>query len=189
MNIRLIILIVVAAALAIAFAMRSAAPPGAQDDDMPIFLAGPEGNTPEQILAAQKMIGNDPLPGEEPEEEADFDLRVTVDTSGGKNRLRLYITEAHGYYVEFFNLSVWYQGGDVTGEDDSPLVISHKINNYLAANQTLSDCLDVVPSELSEIGDDIGTDADWAGEVVSYTRARAEDPATFPQLTEMPRCN
>ncbi len=189
MNIRLIILVVVAAALAIAFAMRSAAPPGDENDDMATFLAGPEGKTPEQTAAEQEMVWKQPLPGEEPEEEADLDLRVTVDTSGGKNRLRLYITESHGYYVDSFDLNVWYIGGDATGEDDSPLVISHKINNYLAANQTLSDCLELVPAELGEIGNDIGTDADWAGEVVSYIRARAEDPATFPKLTEMPRCD
>ena len=86
-------------------------------------------------------------------------------------------------------MNVWYVGGDGTGAEFSPLVISHKINNYLAANQTLSDCLDVVPAELDKIGDDIGTDSNWEGEVVLYRRARAEDPASFPQLTEMPSCD
>jgi hypothetical protein len=190
MSIRLVVLIVCAAFLAVAFAMRSASPPTAEVEGEQAFLAGPEGKNLEETRGQQKMIWEQPLAGEEPAETPDLDVQVTVDTSTGKNRLRLYVTEAHGYYVETFDLRIWYQETDAApGPDDSPLVLSHRINNYLRTNETLSDCLEVVPAELRRIHNQIGTDANWAGEVASYGRARTENPATFPQVSAMPRCD
>jgi len=171
---RLIILIVAALGLAVAFAVRSATPEKTEEQKE----SGNDG----------KMIWQFELPGEEPEEEAEFDVNVRVDTSTGKNRLVLEITEVHGYYVEYLEADIWYTGGKETDEGRGPLTFTHRMNRYLKANETLVECLEVVPRELSFVGGSIGTDADWAAEITSYNRARATNPATFPPVGGESRC-
>ena len=121
------------------------------------------------------------LPGEEPPEPPDLSVRVEVDPTGGKNRLYLYISEAHGYYVEDFTVVIWHKGdGDVTEPEDAALQVNHPINKFLKANETLVDCLELVKPELDKVGGDIGLTGDWEAIVERYGRARAENPVEFP---------
>jgi len=173
---RLIILIVMAAGLAAAFAVRSSSPPKAGEGEKE---TGDEG----------KMVWQFELPGEEPEEEADFDVNVRVDTSTGKNRLVLEITEVHGYYVEYLVADIWYRGAKETEEAGSLLTLTHRMNRYLKANETLVECLELVPRELSFVGGTIGTSEDWEAEITSYNRARAANPKSFPPVGGENRCD
>ena len=165
MNARLVILILVAGALAIYFAMRSSAPPNEEDISFPTYPDQDEDRPkPEEL----ELLSTQHIPGEEPPEDPEFDVRVEVDTSTGKNRLYLNITERHGYFAESFSVVIWYKDASTTGPDDSPLVLTHYINKYLKANETFRDCLEVVPAELANIGGDIGDTGDWEAKLSPY---------------------
>ena len=190
MSVRLVILVLVAGALAVSFAMRSSAPPPEEENVLTGFLPGEGGKNKEDTDAEKQLIWEQSLPGEEPPEELDLSVQVRVDTSAGKDRLSLYITEAHGYYADFFNVQIWYiNGGEETTPEDSPLSFIHLMNRYLKANETLKDCLELVPAELARIGEDIGDDENWGAEILSYRRARARNPDPLPIVTEMHRCD
>ncbi|MCH7885374.1 MAG: hypothetical protein IIC01_09000 [Planctomycetes bacterium] len=184
MTIRLIILVVVAGVLAVMFAVRSTAPPaGVAANQQNSFLSSDEGKSREQVALEQQTLLQRDLPGEEPPEPADLSVRVEVDPTGGKNRLYLYISEAHGYYVEDFTVVIWHKGdGDVTEPEDAALQVNHPINKFLKANETLVDCLELVKPELDKVGGDIGQTGDWEAIVERYGRARAENPVEFPPL-------
>lgn len=183
MTIRLIILVVVAGALAVMFALRSTAPPSEVVANQQNSFMADGGKTREQVALEQQTLLQRDLPGEEPPEPADLSVRVEVDPTGGKNRLYLYISEAHGYYVEDFTVVIWYKGdGDVTEPQDSALQVSHPINKFLKANETLVDCLELVQPELDKVGGHIGQTGDWEAIVERYGRARAENPVEFPSL-------
>ena len=183
MTIRLIILVVVAGVLAVMFALRSTAPPaGVPANQQNSFMAD-DGKTREQVALEQQTLLQRDLPGEEPPEPADLSVRVEVDPTGGKNRLYLYISEAHGYYVEDFTVVIWHKGdGDVTEPEDAALQVNHPINKFLKANETLVDCLELVQPELDKVGGHIGQTGDWEAIVERYGRARAENPVEFPSL-------
>ena len=184
MTIRLIILVVVAGVLAVMFAVRSTAPPAEEPaEQQNSFLASDEGKSREQVAQEQQTLLQRVLPGEEPPEPADLSVLVEVDPTGRKNRLYLYITEAHGYYVEDFTVMIWHKGdGDLTEPQDSALQVIHTINKFLKANETLMDCLELVKPELANVGGDIGQTGDWEARVRRYGRARAENPVEFPPL-------
>lgn len=137
----------------------------------------------EQIRQRQKLLEERDLPGEDPPDPPELSIQVEVDRSSGKNSLCAYITEAHGYYVETFEINMWYKGRDeITGEETRPLSFRHYANKYLKANDTLKECIQVVPAELSLVGGDIGTSEDWDAEIIRYGRARLENPAPLPPL-------
>lgn len=183
MTIRLIILVVVAGVLAVMFAVRSTAPPVEEPADQQYSFLADGGKTREQVAQEQLTLRQRDLPGEEPPEPADLSVRVEVDPTGQKNRLYLYITEAHGYYVEDFTVVIWHKGdGDVTEPQDSALQVIHTINKFLKANETLMDCLELVKPELANVGGDIGQTGDWEARLRRYGRARAENPVEFPPL-------
>ena len=184
MKIRLIILVAVAGVLAVMFAVRSTAPPArVAAIQQNSFLPSDEGKSREQVAQEQQTVLQWDLPGEEPPEPADLSVRVEVDSTGQKNRLYLYITEAHGYYVEDFTAVIWRKSdGDATEPEDSALQINHPINKYLKANETLVDCLELVKPELDKVDGDIGQTGDWEAFVERYGRARAENPVEFPPL-------
>ena len=190
MSARLIILVVVAAILAVRFAMTSSAPPQpAADMELQTF-DGVDGKTLEEIRVEQKSLWERDLPGESPEVDPELDIRVEVDTSLGKNRLYLCITEAHGYYMDTFTINIWYTGNGKYNSEDSPLIVSHRImNRFLKANDTLVDCLEIVPAELSRIDDDIGETGNWDAEIIDWGRAREENPDPLPQVTQYDPCN
>ncbi len=183
MTARLIILMVAAGILAVMFARRSTAPPQEQSqDEITIMIDG--GKSREQLSEEQKALWERDLPGEEPPEPPDLSVRVEVDPTGLKNRLYLYITEAHGYYVEEFRVVIWHKGdGDVTGPENSPLQVTHPVTKFLKANETLVDCLELVKPELRHLGGDIGQSQDWEARVERHGRARVENPALLPPLS------
>ena len=183
------ILIGIAAILAVYFSLR----PASTTSDQPegnLFVDSGEGKSIAQIREEQTPLAKRDLAGEEPPEEVQLAVHVEVDTTGGKNRLYLYITEAHGYYVETFTAQLWYHNDDeVTGPENSPLIVTHFINKYLKANDTLTDCLEIVPAELSRIGGDIGISDQWEARLLSFGRARLKNPDPLPRTSEMHRCD
>jgi len=184
---RLIILVAVAAVLAVGLALRTSAPPG-EDSDSAKLIDLAEGTTMSDLEDQRRMVWNFPLPGEEPEEISEFDANVRVDTTSGKNRLVLEVTELHGHYVEYLTAYVWYAGPEGWDLPDSPLVITHIMNRYLPADKTIVDCFEVVPRELQVAGAEIGVDDHWEAEIVAYERARDVNPEHFPPVGADSRC-
>ena len=65
------------------------------------------------------------------------------------------------------------------------------MNKYLKSNDTLVDCMEVVPAELGDIGGDIGETSNWDAEIVTWMaeRVRESDPDPFPLIYESDRCD
>lgn len=185
---RLIILIVIAAALATAFALRSSAPPKKDAGGDTQFETN-GGEKIEDVRERQKMVFEFPLPGKEPDEPCEFNVNVRVDTSTGKNRLVLEISEIHGDYVEVPTAQIWYAGPQGLDQPDAPLTFRQILNRYIPANETMVECLEVVPAELRHVGGKIGTDSDWRAEIVEYRRAREKNPEKFPPVGGTSRCD
>ncbi len=128
-----------------------------------------------------------PPPGDEPEERPVFDVRIEVDKSTPKNRVVLYISETHGYYVECPIIELWWhEAGNETGPEDlpEPYPIQYDINNVILANQTFKDCIEITNPELEPVGGDIGTDDNWSGRVIGYSHARLKNmdpPRVLPK--------
>jgi hypothetical protein len=170
---RLVILLVAAGGLALAFAFSSAKPPAA---------AGPE-EVDDGSTVTKAIILYD-LPGEDPAEPAEFDIRLEVDTSTIKSRLVIYIDETHGFYVETLDVRFWWKGDDPDlPRDDSVISFVYHINNYIKANETFKDCIEVSAPEIETLGGDIGGPENWGVTLEKYYRARAENPAKFPPLS------
>lgn len=181
MNPRLLILIVVAAGLAIFFA---AAKGRSKPSTLPVDTEMTQAEE-DQIRTLQTTLGNRDLPGEEPREDPDITVQVEVDRSKGKNRLYFTLSEAHGFYVEQFQIRFWYVKGGKTDQEDSPLSLSNMFDQYLPAKETLRLCLEVVPAELNKIGGDIGESSNWRAEVEWHGRARAKNPDPLPVRTDL----
>ena len=192
MKARLLILIVLAGGLAVYFAVGKNRAPTVvetvtQGED-------PDGRemTPDQIKRKreeQTELCKRPLPGVEPPEKPDLAVTVEVDPTGKKNRLYFNISESHGYYVETFRIQAWYKREGVTGPEDSPLEWTLYVDNYLKANETFRTCAEVVPAELSRVGGDMGTTANWDAKIIWHCRARAKNPDPLPFVTDMGRCH
>lgn len=190
MSTRLILLIVVAGGLAIAFAVKSSSPPSAEAEaDSATKLDGAAGVSLEEYRLLQTALADRPLAGSEPEVPPEFVLDVSVDRTGRKNRIYVDISEVHGYYVETFRLLLYYKPTPDTTVDDSPLKIDHFVDRFLPANETLRVCFDVVPAELGRIGGALGGDDNWGAVVVSYNRARAQNPDPLPKLPNAFDCD
>lgn len=183
MSPRLLILIVLAGGMAIYLATRTTAPA----EETLVGIEGPNGKI-EISIEAMVPVWNQPLAGEEPSERAEFDVRVEVDPSGRKTRLFFYITEEHGYYVESPNLTLWHVAEPGLELDDTNLRVPYIINDFIRANETYKGCVDVVPAELANVGDDIGTDQNWAAHVESWGRTRLENPDPFPTVVHAMSC-
>lgn len=192
MSKRLIILAVVAAILTLKFALSSSAPPNQKDDILATFVSA-DGDSKEITRIKSTVLWKRALPGEPPQTKAEPQVRVEVDTSGGKNRLYLYISEANGFYMDTLDIEIWHTGKDNEYDIDStPLTIIHKIyNKFLKANDTLVDCLEVVPAELEYVGGDIGDTQNWDAEIISWMdkRVRQDDPDPLPLIYESDRCD
>lgn len=134
-----------------------------------------------QKLLFERELDCDRAPG-----DPDVSVRVEVDTSGGKNRMWLYYTEAHGWYAQYFVTDIWYTGGDDTVEKfDSPFSFEVRKNEFVRSKDTLRTCIEVNPGELTLAGGAIGKTGDWKAEV-TYTDPRAcvTDPDPLPALPE-----
>lgn len=176
MTARLVFLVVIAGALAVFFATRTTG-----DLQGEVLSTGPRPVT--------AMIRDQSIGGEEPTEPAEFEIEIQVDRASGKNRLLLLITEVHGYYADSLEAVVW----NTTVEDDAQLSydnpVTHFINKFVPANETLVDCIEIVPAELAHVGGDIGESADWEGEVLKYGRARVANPHPLPVVVGTSTCD
>ena len=147
-------------------------------------------------MAAEEDLKNLPLshadrepPGDAPDDDPEFEIRAEVNTAGGKSRLNYYISESHGFYVQYLQLSFWWkQRPDMTAED-SPLEITHEANVYIEAGKELKGCIEVVPAELASVGGEMGTDDNWGAEVLDYWYVRESNPAELPELFERLKCD
>ena len=185
--VRLIILVVVAAVLVVAVAVWSPTPPEEA------IIAGrydaEGGKTLEDIRTEQSRLRDRELPGEEPEEPPVLNIDVHVDTASGKNRLVFNVTEEHGYYVEEFVIQFWYKDSpDVETPEDSLWSMAHPLDKYVKANDTLTDCVDLVTAELELFGGDMGTDENWGAQIINHGRARLHDPDPLPALGDAGTC-
>ena len=184
MKVRLVILAVVAVGLAAFYLIRPSAPAvGTQTTS-----GQQDGEERRRLAEMQKLLWERELPGEEPAELPELAINVEVDTSGGKNRLYYYITEAHGYYVESFEVDFYYKPAEATTKDESPYVRTEYINDYVKANETLVGCFEIVPGELRRVGGDIGTSDNWDAEITNHGRAREQNPDPLPLLSEVGKC-
>jgi hypothetical protein len=190
MGVRLLILVALAGGLAVYFAFAKKPAPAAEpeQDTLIMTASGGVGET-ETVREIQKLVTEQDIGGEEPEVEPEFDLKVEVDTSSGKNRLYFTISEKHGYYVDEFQLVAYWVEEGVTGPEDSPLSVPIHLNLYKKANETLRTCVEIVPAELANIGGDIGTTKDWEVMLAAYGRAREENPDKFPVISEVGQCH
>lgn len=180
---RLIILVVGAAALAIYFGTRTVTPVKEVED-----IASVSPSELARLRVLQTLLELRPLGGSEPAEEPDLSIQVEVDPTDEKHRLYYYITEAHGYYVETFDISFYYKPDADTPIEDSRPIVTTYVNGFLKANDTLKGCIDIVPGEFALIGRDMGTSQQWEAEIDSYGRARMQNPDPLPPLTEMNSC-
>ena len=114
-----------------------------------------------------------PLPGKKPSVPPEFHVDVQIDSSGGRNKVILTITEAHGYFAETFRIAWWKKGFERVRFD-------HYANDYLEARGTLVEEIFAVPAELDQIDGDIGQTGDWEAEVVEHGRVRLETPENWP---------
>ena len=184
MSPRFIILVVLAGGLAIYLATRTAAPAEEVLARIPSEI-----NTIEETDINMIPIDERDLAGEAPSEPADFDVRVEVDPGGTKTRLFYYITEKHGYYVEAPQLLLWHVAQPGHGLEDTNLEVPHLIGDFIQANVTYKGCIDITPSELGHVGDDIGTDRNWAAYVEEWGRTRLQDPDPLPTIVHAMSCD
>ena len=188
MSPRLIILIVVAAGFAVFLALRMSAP--SKPEQQVALDDGVTDAERQKLREAQTPLWQRKLAGKEPDVPPDLAIRVEVDPTGKKNRLHYYITEAHGYYVETFEIEFYYKPTPDTTSENSPLTITHRAENeYLKAKDTLASCFDVVPAELADVGGSIGTSKNWGAEIVSHGRARMQNPDPLPVLEKVAKCD
>ena len=181
---RIVILIVTVAGLAIYLATRATAPPV---EEM-VFEDSITGEELRKIRLLQTLLKDRPLPGSEPSQPPELAIQVEVDETSEKNRLYFYITEAHGYYVEMFDIAFYFNPDPDKPGGEGPRACSAYIDDYVKANETLKGCIEVVPAELQTIGGDMGTSENWEAEIVSHGRARMQNPDPLPPLTETGKC-
>lgn len=185
MKSRLVILLVVAVGMGVFLLVRSKTPPG-QEPELKQNLTAEQ---LEHYKLLKMRLSERPLPGEEPPEPADVRVTVEVDSMETKHRLYLYLSETHGYYVETLNVDIYRVTRDEqTGEQEQQWIVSNPFEIYLEADQILRTCIELVPSEMERIDNDLGTSEDWVAEVASYGRARVENPDPLPPLPEMFQC-
>lgn len=191
MNARFLILLAVAGGVAVYAVIRAPSEPvGSVTSDAPV-ISGTEEEAA-KIKETQRNLWERDLPGEDPEIPPEFSVTVEVDQSKGKNRLVLYVTEANGYYAEYFNYHIWWhEPGAVLDNPrlQSPVFIDHWANRFMKAGEVFRECIEVVPAELEHVGYDIGTGENWSAIVKSCNRARAKDPDPLPTVTEIGHCN
>lgn len=196
MKTRLIILVVAAVGLAAVWAFRSPPPPDtdpfARDDGEPTMDV-PDGVDPDDVVRSQKLIWEQHRDGDftctKAPEPADVAVTIEAEPSGSKNRLWLYLTEAHGYFAGYIVIDIWYTGGDpsVTSEDSLYSVEIPK-NIYIPANETARTCFEFNPAELERVGGELGTSSDWRGEVRYVAVTCVENPTRMPVLAAYDTC-
>lgn len=190
MSARLLILIAIAGGLAVYFATKGPAAPKNVATTQKIDEG--ENRSPEEeakLRERQKTLKDRFMAGENAAEPPKLSIRFEVDNSKGKNRFVFYISEEHGYYVETFDIDFWYKKTPDMTFEDSPLPLNHKIlNRYLAANETLKDCIELTDAEMLHINNDMGTSENWGAVIRHYGRYRTKNPDPLPELDVYPTC-
>ena len=183
---RLLILLALAGGLAVWMAVR----PAASSVQKPVDEDDEVGEVDEGVTLRKQMLSERPLPGEEPSEEPDFSITVEVDPTQAKNRLYYYISEAHGYYVETFDIDFYYNATpkQPLGENAVP-IFQQYINDYVEAGETKKGCLEVANAELARIGGRMGRSENWKAEIVDHGRARAKNPDPLPSVDRLVKCD
>lgn len=178
MNARLLILLVLVLGLfAVWWSTRQSGPA------VDTTIADNERKSDEDYEIQTELTQRPPPPGEEPAVPPQFAVAVEVDTSAGKNRLKFAISEKNGYYVESMDVQFWYvKPGGPTEPEDSPLKLTHRVNDYMEAKKTFEGYIEVVPAELTHVGGHIGTSENWRARVTWHHRARTENPNPLPRL-------
>lgn len=184
MNPRLLILLALAGGMAVFLATRAAAPP-VEDTTVSSGMTAEE---EKRIRGNQELLSAFDLPGEEPSIDPEFDIQVEVDPTGKKNRIFFYVTEAHGYYVETFDIEFYFMKDAESSCDDAPQIASMHLQDYLEANGTLRGCVDVTNNELNRVGGAMAATENWCAAVVDYGRARVVNPTKFPPIDETGKC-
>ncbi len=191
MALRFVILLAIAGGLAVYLVMRPAKaiptdPKGGKEsyfveDDVAVMTPAERAG----IEAKQKLVAEQDLPGDEPSETPQFDVRTEVNLVSRKNQLCFYVSEAHGYFIDSLRVQFWYAGenGNLTPEN-SPLTKYDYLNTYIKANETLRQCIELTPPELNRVGGDIGTSKNWAARIEWYNRARLKNPDPLPVLND-----
>ena len=169
MQIRLIILVAfLAGVIGAYFAVRSRT--ASQDVPPTETTLDPE----QETESIDKIpLSELPLPGEEPDVPPEFHVDVQIDPTGGRNKVILTITEAHGYFAETFRIAWWKKGFERVRFD-------HYVNDYLEAKGTLVQEIFAVPGELDQIDGELGQTGDWEAEVTEHGRVRLETPENWP---------
>ncbi len=185
MNVRLVILVLLAGGLAVYFAVGKNREPV----NVEPLETGVDPEDEDRIRAEQDTLDQRDLPGEEPSEEPELAVTVEVDRSKGKNRLYFNLSEKHGYYVETFRVAAWYKEPGLTDYEDAKCQVRLYVNDYIKANETLRICAEAVPAELARVGGDMGTTENWDAEITDYGRARAKNPDPLPPLTRVHKCD
>lgn len=191
MNARFLILLAIAGGIAVYAVVRPPSEPVGSVSSAEPVIPGSESDA-DRIRKTQKSLWELELPGEDPKIPPEFSINVEVDQSKGKNRLVLYVTEANGYYAEYFNYHIWWHEPGVVLDNpraQSPVFIDHWANRYMKAGEVARECIEVVPAELENVNDDIGTSENWSAKVESCYRARAKNPDPLPTVTEIGHCN
>ncbi len=186
MKARFLLLLTAAGGLAIFLAMRTTEP---ANGNLTVLARTDGTDDIDKIRIEQTVLWRFDLPGEEPDEPAELSAQVTVDPTDGKNRLYFSITEANGYYVEYLTVDFFHKETRQSTIEDSGLIITERINDFIPANQTLTGCREIVPAELYDIGGQMGTTQNWGAEVVSYYRARLEDPEVIHHILKVTSCD
>ena len=192
MQVRLILLLVVLVGLGVGVAIKFTGTKtvGANEasTEDPGTTLDSNGEPLELVREKQKPLGLRVLPGEEPAEPPQLSIRAYPDKSSGKNRVMFEISEAHGYYVESFNVLLWYKSSPDTTAEDTPLPVPVVVEKFLKANETLVDCTSIVPSEASKVKGDLGTEENWGAMITRHGRARATNPNPLPALADAYDC-
>ncbi len=194
MNVRLFLLLAVAAGLAVYFVMKpSKRPKSGNGQVQAVELDPPSDPMPGELRARveemQKDLWTLPLPGSEPADPPRFAVTVTPNPASGKNQLCFDISEAHGYFVETLVIEFWHTGPDGKATlEDSPLGLQETINDYIEVDKTLHVCMEVVPVEFERIKNTLGTSENWKAQIVKYNRARVKNPdPLWPHPTRLPK--
>ncbi|MCH7808054.1 MAG: hypothetical protein IIB60_02410 [Planctomycetes bacterium] len=187
MNPRFVILVLVALALAALAAVKFSNPAQPATTTEPgETMTDADRRDLEEL---QKMLGVRDLPGEEPPEPSDLSIQVEVNQTSGKNRLDFWISEAHGFYVESFNIEFWYKEEPDVEPEDASLRFVHIFDRYVPANETVKGCIEVVWAELSHVGGDIGATENWGAQIISHGRSRMKNPDPLPLLSDAGGCD
>lgn len=185
---RLVILVVLAIGLAVFLALRASRPAQVVEAEDAKAVGDRSPEEREQLDWEQKQLSMLPLECNVPADPPELSIRWEV-PPGDKQAIRYYIDEAHGYYVETFDLEFFYKPTPDTTVDESPVVVPVYVDNYLKANETFHGCAFVVSAELKDIGGQMGTTENWGAEIVDYGRYCATNPEKLVPRSSTTGCD